>query len=218
MQGSWITVFKEMKDGSTYISKACNPFPDKFIFINNKFCINKKDNLCFDFVIKKDFIETSANSGYIIEKLNSDSLTIVQSMVGNEDEDKLERIYLVKEEKVLEQQKNSHSEKHVVANSLFFPSMKQNLTLALNSFFKEKSKYSNLNLIGSIIIYPFEKKVVTEIKHASKDDNERIGYIKEIINNSFNNWDLKYFQNFESVTLPFILECKQKICWRWLYI
>jgi hypothetical protein len=209
IQGAWVTVFKEMKDGSTYIPKSCNPFPNKFIFVDDKLCINKQDNLCLDFKISKNFIKTSESSGYIIEKVNSDSLVIVQSIVGAED-DKLERMYFVRQEKVLDQQKKIHTEKNIVANSLFFPPMKKNLSSVLNEFFKRKYKYVNLNFVGSIIIYPQQNKVSTEIKYSSDNNKERIDYIKYIIDHTFDIWDLKDFSNYESVTLPFILEIKNE--------
>jgi len=209
IQGTWVTVFKEMKDGSTYIPKSCNRFPNKFIFVDDKLCINKQDNLCIDFTVIKNFIKTSENSGYIIEKVNSDSLVIVQSIVGAED-DKLERMYFLRQEKILDQQKKINTGKNIFANSLFFPPMKKNLSLVLDEFFKRKYKYVNLNFVGSIIIYPQQNKVSTEIKYSSDNNTEMIDYIKYIIDHTFDIWDLKDFSNYESVTLPFILEIKNE--------
>lgn len=209
VQGTWITVFKEMKDGSTYIPKSCNPFPPKFIFTEDKLCMNKKDDHCFNYTINKGYIETSENSGYKIEKLTSDSLVILQSMIGNEEEDKLERIYLVKEQKILEQQIKSYAdEKNIVVNNFFFPNVEKPLSLRLNDFFRKTNTYTNLSLAGNIIIYPKKKIINTEIIKTTKDDPERIGNIKELINNSYTDWDFNNFQGYESITIPFILECK----------
>ncbi|GGD32917.1 tetratricopeptide repeat protein [Flavobacterium orientale] len=210
LNGTWIKVKSEMKDGSKLFSRHEEESTYVEFKINtNQLCINyypfhSKSQDCVKFNLENDFIKTSPTSGYTIEKITDDSLKLTEKIAGLKD-DKLRRYYLVKQETLLARFKEENkNNKNIVATANCTPKTTGNIGKDLVDAYK--MKYGNFKLIGHLIIYPGEKKIQTVITYASKKDSPKIQILKKVLDNSFKNWDLTNFNEYESITLPFVVE------------
>ncbi len=225
--GKWIQFKTEMKDGSKIISNQnidsiysdVTITPSSITFNSNS--ISKRDkndigysvsgftgknnNLNLNYSIEGTWLKTSASSGYSVEKITNDTLIICQKVDGLED-DKLTRNYYLSEKIVVEREyKKVKNKKDITANPFFTP--KLNGTLENEIFKVIQNDYLNLDLTGTLTIFPKNNKITTEINYSSKDKPSKIKLITNIINNSFEKWDLEGFKEFESIKIPFILRC-----------
>lgn len=214
INGTWIEYKSEMKDGSRIlpISKSEINF-SKIVIRNSKFCMDSSpifktdESQCLIFSLEEDVIKTSIKSGYHIEKSSSDTLVICQKIAGLEN-DKLKRSYLVDEKMLFSTElKKRKGEKNIVATKLFTP--KLNVNLDDEIFIAFKNNISNIDVVGSLTIFPGKKVVTSEISYSSVKSN-KIGIITNVINNSFDKWDLTNFEEFESIKIPFIIRSEIK--------
>jgi hypothetical protein len=210
INGKWIKLKSEMKDGSKLFSR----FEEDSTFIEytiktNQLCINsspihKTNQSCVDFTLVENLIKTSQYSGYTVEKVSNDSLTLSEKIDGLTN-DKLRRIYFIKQEAIISKFKEKYkNNKNVVASKLFTPKTDSTIAIDLNKAFK--NNYSNFELIGNLKIFPKEKRIKTEIIFSTKKDSTRIKTIKNVIDNTFEKWNLTDFLEYETIELPFILK------------
>jgi tetratricopeptide (TPR) repeat protein len=210
INGNWIKYKVEMKDGSKLFDRFLEDSTYLEYTINkNKLCINsnpihKTNESCLDFTLVNNFIKTSQNSGFIIEKATNDSLIIVEKVDGLTN-DRQKRFYFVNQEVVLSRFKKENKNKgNIVASKLFTPKTISTIELDLNKAFK--NNYSNFELVGNLKIYPKQKRVKTEITFSTQKDSSRIRTVKKVIDNSFEKWNLINFNDFESIEIPFVLK------------
>ena len=210
ISGKWIKLKSEMKDGSKLFSR----FEEDSTFIEytintNQICINsnpihKTNQSCVDFTLVNNLIKTSQYSGYIIEKITNDSLTLSEKIDGLAN-DKLRRFYFVKQNVLIsnfkEKNKNNYN---IVASKLFTPKTSSTIEIELNNAFN--NNYSNFELIGNLKIFPKENRIKTQITFSTQKDSTRIRTIKKVIDNSFDKWKLTDFNEYESIELPFVLK------------
>jgi hypothetical protein len=225
--GKWIQFKTEMKDGSRSLSKFIKDstysdftiYPNSLIFNSNPMLkgygkeigysvsgfTGKTSNLDIKYTLEGNLLKTSATSGFSIEKIANDTLIICDKIDGLED-DKLTRNYYINEKKVVEREyEKVKNKKDIIANKFFTP--KLNETLESEIFKVIQNDYLNLDLTGTLTIFPKSNKITTEINYSSKDKPSKIKLITNIINNSFEKWDLEGFKEFESIKIPFILRC-----------
>ena len=208
--GNWIKYKVEMKDGSKLLDRFLEDSTHiEYTITKTKLCINsnpthKINESCLDYTLINNFIKTSQYSGFLIEKTTNDSLIISEKIDGLTD-DKLKRLYFIKQEIVLSKFKEENkNKKNIIASKLFTPKINSAIELELNKTFK--NNFSNFELIGNLKIYPKEKRIKTQIIFSTQKDSSRIRTIKKIIDNSFEKWNLTNFNDYESIELPFVLK------------
>lgn len=201
-----------MKDGSKLLDRFLEDSTYLEYTINkSKLCINsnpihKTNESCLDFILINNFIKTSQYSGFVIEKITKDSLIITDKIDGLTD-DKLKRFFFVKQEVIFSKYKEiNKNRRNIIATKLFTPKTNSTIELGLNKFFKNKSDYSNFELIGNLKIYPKDEKIKAQITFSTQNDSSRIRTIKKVMESSFEKWDLTNFKEYESIELPFILK------------
>lgn len=214
---SWTKTKVRMLDGTKDLSE---PYAyTKFLqwqFSNGKLCMNSDPIYfnpvnCMPYKIEKDFIRTSPNFGYMIEKITSDSLVLSEKTAEALTNDKIKKWWFVKSNKItnelIEKTKNDSV---ITATENLTPILTKNLILEINQTLSKKNLYRNYNIIGNLIFFPNEQKIKVEIENIS--DEQKSGKIaeieKSIIENSFSFWNLKNFTHYKKVILPFIIENK----------
>ncbi|KIC02202.1 hypothetical protein OA88_09945 [Flavobacterium sp. JRM] len=210
INGTWIKLKSEMKDGSKLFSRFEEDSTYIQYTINKKqLCINsnpihKTNQTCIDFTLIGNLLKTSEYSSYLIEKITNDSL-IISEKIDDLTNDKLKRIYFIKQEELLSKYKEKNkNNKNIVASKLFTPKTNSTIEIELNKAFK--NNYSNFELIGNLKIYPKQKEIKTQISFSTQKDSSRIRTIKKVINNTFEKWDLTNFNEYESIEIPFVLK------------
>ena len=209
--GTWIKVKSEMKDGSRLFHRLEKDSTfAQYAIRRGKYCkygspVFAKSNDCLDFSLSGNIIVTSPTTGYQIEKVTVDSLIISENFEG-ETNDKLRRYYLLNQNVLISKFKESNKDiKNVIATKFCTPTC----SLPIGSeIFKAFNSYSNFRLIGSLKIFPTERKINTQITFSTRKDSSKINIIKKIINNSFEKWDLSNFNEYESIEIPFVFESK----------
>lgn len=210
IQGYWINDKVEMKDGSDLFGRFVeDSVYAEYRIDQNKLCINsspihRTNESCLDFTLINNLIKTSQYAGFIIEKVSNDSLILSEKIDGLTD-DKLKRLYFRKQEVVLDNFKEEYKDqKNITASKFFTPKTNATIEIDLNKAFK--NNYSNFELIGNFKIYPAQKKVKTAVTFSTQNDSSRIRIVKKIIDHSFEKWNLKDFQGYESIEIPFVLK------------
>ena len=193
-------LFSRFEEDSSFIEYTINP---------SQLCINsnpihKTNQSCVDFKLINNFMKTSEYSGYLIEKVTKDSLVLSEKIDGFTN-DKLRRYYFVKQEMIISKFKEKYkSSKNIIASKLFTPKTNSTIEVELNRAFK--NNYSNFELIGTLRIFPKERKIKTQITYSTQNDSSRIKIVKKVIDNSFIKWQLGDFNEYESIELPFVLK------------
>lgn len=210
IQGFWIKYKVEMKDGSDLFDQFVEDSTYSEYRINqNRLCINsspihRTNESCLDFKLNNNLMRTSQYGGFNIEKIANDSLILCEKIEGVSD-DKLKRLYFSRQEVVLAKFKEENkNKKDIVASKLFTPKTNGTIELDLNKAFK--NNYSNFELVGNLKIYPQQKRVKTAIIFSTQNDSSRIRIVKKVVDQSFDKWNLKDFQDYESIEIPFVLQ------------
>lgn len=210
IEKSWIKYDIKMKDGSNLIDRFLTDSSYlKFTFKKDKLCQNsnplsKVNESCFDFKRTKNHIRTSSTSGYIIEKITTDTLILLERIEGL-DNDKLKRFFLESEEAIFQRiKKEKGSSKDQIASELYTPTQNKSLEIQLNEAFKRKHK--NFKVRGEIKIDIQQEKVETKIFYSTTQDSKNINRIKNTIDSSFKFWNLEKFSDINSIKIPFVLK------------
>lgn len=213
--GSWFKTRTEMKDSSElipvykdYVKHFEMIFEKKQLF-TDYYPAQHYKNATLDYKLKANKIVTSKHYAYVIEKLTKDSLVISEQMKGL-DNDKLKRHYLIKKEIILEEQQRKNKDSiNLTATPFYTPKFYDNIQLYLNN--KMMKRHINLNLKGKLKLYPKKQKVKTEITYR---DSEIITMQEKIIidalNYSFTLWDFNGFENYNSITIDFVIIMERK--------
>lgn len=210
LNGKWIKYKIEMKDGSKLFDRFTRDSTFlEYTISKNKLCINsspihKTNENCLDFKLDNNTLRTSQYSKYVIERISNDTLIMYQQ-VDNLTDDKIKRFFFIKDELLLSyyKQKNTNK-KHIKASKEFTPKTSSTIELDLNKAFKDN--YSNFRVAGNFKIFPKEKRIKTYITYSTKQDSARIKTIKKVIDHSFDKWNLKNFEEYDSVELSFVFD------------
>lgn len=217
LTGEWIKVKNRMIDGSKNVSESflSSKF-NKWKISNKKLCIdsepvNTYEEDCLDYNLENNFMRISLESGYEITKLTSDTLIVIQRINGINEIDKLEKIWFVKSSIVKNNYINKHANDSIlIANEHFTPTLNKNFISEIHKNFLKKYNYPNFNLVGNIIIFPKKEKIELEINNSDDknviENNIAIDYIKNIIEKTYNDWNLNDFKNFNKIYIPFIIK------------
>ena len=212
--GSWMHIKTEMKDSSELITvykdyiKHFDITFEKKKYHTNYYLAQKFQNSTNSYNLKKNKIVASKHYALEIEKLTKDSLVIVEEMEGLDD-DKLKRHYLIKKEKIFNEEKAIHQGLNkITANPYYTPLFIDNIKLYLNRGLNKN--HTNLDLKGIIKIYPKKSNVKTIITFRDKIGLYQENRIVELLNNSYHLWDLKYFENYEEIDIEFVIIMTRK--------
>jgi hypothetical protein len=214
LAGEWINTHTEMKDGSTLLKLVKEHNSYSYLNFKSKHYITRnqagdlENNMVIKYQLKNHFIISSKYFKYVIEKITSDSLVLLESMTKVND-DKLKRYYFVKEQtlKEIEERKNIQS-KDLIANSYYSPKFDKNIHRYLNNSIK--GYYQNLKLKGNLTLYLLEKKIKTKFTHSSlKNVTILEKILKESLENSYQYWSLKDFKKFETIEVSFVIKIEK---------
>ena len=203
-----------MKDGSGLIDRFLTDssyikftFTDKSI-AQQRNPINDLNAVNFNYKLIDNYIETSPTSGYIIEKINKDSLILLEK-IKNYQDDQLKRFFLISESKLFDSIKRSKiKNRNQIANRYYTPIQEKSLAYLLNKAFKYH--HSNFKIKGSININIQNESIETSIIYSSIDDTKILKRIKKTINKSYKYWNLEKFKSLNSISIPFVLKDENK--------
>jgi len=212
--GSWVKTRTEMKDSSElvpvyqgYVNHFDMTF-EKKSYTTNYYPAQKYSNATSSYKLRKNKIVTSKYFAFEIEKLRNDSLVIVEKMAKMSN-DKLKRHYLIKKEKIRAQLVKAHiGLNSFVAKPYYTPLFSGNIQRYLNRGLQKR--HTNLNLKGNIKLFTKEQKVETEITFRSKNGLYQEKIILDLLNNSFEKWDLTGFEEFDNIIIEFVIIMDKK--------
>ena len=164
----------------------------------------------FNYKLENNVLKTSHTSGYLVEYFSNDTLIIAEKIDGIAP-NKRKRYYLMNEKFILAQKlKETKELKTLRATPDFTPKLNSYIGFDAHKLKILKENSANFYLAGDIIIYPKERSVKAIIKEstATEEDAFRVKFITKIINDSFKNWDLTNFENFEEIEIPFLVRVK----------
>lgn len=194
--GDWTNIKIRTLDGSKDLSRISYPEYYNWQISSARICRHSTPiysttnsyNNCIDYTLDKNMLRTSSVSGYKIEKLDNDSLIVIESIDGKIEKDKIRRIWFVRTSKILNENKDKHKEDSVlVATPLFTPQLKENFMLEVSKKFMAKNIFPDLLFKGNIIIYPKEQKIEFKPDEDDLIKNKNFQQIKFFAENSFQN-------------------------------
>ena len=210
LNGSWIKYFSEMKDGS----KLYDRFQEdstyiKFTFKNKNLCmdyepLSKENQNCIPYTLENNLIKTSNISGFIIEKIEKDTL-ILSEKINGLPSSKSKRLYFLNENYIVSKKIiENNGVKNLKASKNYTPKLSSSIISPMFKAFDRNPK--NLKLKANLVIFPNEKRISTTVFYSTKADSTALKTIKKTIDESFNLWDLSGFENYQSIEIPFVLK------------
>jgi hypothetical protein len=210
LYGDWIKCKIEMKDGSRLYDRYFNDSTfimfsfrnNNIMMISNDPCVVNGSSLNFSIdknVIKinNDLYNTPhlkiVDNSYIIEKLTNDTLIIVENF--SLPDDKLKRYYCVNHFKCIRNMQDNDDKNNFVANRYSKPTMKKGGI----DFDPPKVDF---NLYGDFIFDIENKKLNIAVKSGNLEGKALKKFV-ESLEKTYDRWDLRYFEKFKTVTLPF---------------
>ncbi len=213
--GDWTKVKFRTLDGSKDLSEPYNV--SKYYnwkISTTKICMRMESvypnaNYCYDYKMNNKVLQTTPTSGYEIEKLEKDSLILFEKIDGKTEKDKIQKIWFVKTSKITNEEIEKHKDDSIlIAYPLYTPQMKVDFMSEVAKNFNKKNNYPDLLFKGNYIIYPKKQRIEFQSDDKSIFENKNFLLLKSIAENNFNNWDLKNFEHFEKIYIPFIFESK----------
>lgn len=221
LEGEWYMYNIEMRDGSKpFLLRNINNknfnviIDDKgYYLVNNTILFGTKSNLPLktNFTLVKNILVTSPESSLSIEKLNRDSLVLLQNIKGLEIKD-LQKYYYVRKNIFYENEIKKHKKNDTLnATNIIGPKFK----LPLNKrFIKELSMGAPLSLKKRNANFKFNGYVLIDIKAKTVDiklndfDNQFLNNIngknKQLL--KFTNWDISSVKDFNIIKIPYAFE------------
>jgi hypothetical protein len=206
LQGCWVNYKTELKMDSLNIP---NNIYLNFTFVNNKIYMNNDPTLVVspilpvEFEIKKKLIKTSKVSevGYIIEKINNDTL-----ILSNSFENGAKRFYFINEKTLCNISKSEmETEEDVfVANHICTPKQKKSILQYIYPKLKGKIN-SNFRIEGVLSINNEEKKAQTSINNENIRNEKKLNKIISYLNETYSFWDLDNFQHYKKIEISFVI-------------
>ncbi|WP_131707547.1 hypothetical protein [Chryseobacterium angstadtii] len=213
---NWALSKSCMLDGSRDLSQNSERFLI-WKLSDNKLCeysnpIFEDQKVCYDIKIENKDIRTSPKTSYEIERLTGDTLIVINRIEGVTANDKIKKMSFIRTSKFQKEYlKTVSNDSTAMATTYFTPSLKKNIF----SDILERSMTNNdrdLNIKGSIIIYPKKQKVEFQYENVtgSKNNVKGIEFLKSNIESSYHLWNLKGFEKFEQVIIPYHIETQIK--------
>lgn len=216
LPNEWIKTKTRMLDGSKNISEAflTSKF-NRWKITNQKLYtvsdpISANGQSSINYKLQQNFIKTSEESGYEIQKLTQDSLILIERINGIKEDDKIKKHWFIRSSIIKKKNINVHkNDSVVIANEHFTPTLNKGFAGDFLKEFNKKSRYPVFNLVGNIIFYPKKEKLQIQISNNSDQDviknQKNIDFIKTTIEKTYSNWNLNDFKNFNKVYLPFVI-------------
>lgn len=207
IQGNWVSVKNLSKNNNVII----DDFYIKFTFKGSNLYVNSQptyanNNNPILFAIEGNLIKTSKidDSGYIIEKVTKDTL-----ILSNSFEDYKAMRFLMINEKTLitENLKKQEGNDVLMVDKYTTPVQKKDILFLVNNFFRGTIE-DNFEISGVFKINLVANNVET-ILTSSEVPAKRLKKLKEILDKTFDYWDLSLFDKFKSVEIPFTIRGKK---------
>lgn len=215
LAGEWIEVGTEMKDGSlSYNPYASTKHIHKFAFTRthlqvsimsvSPIVVHKKQ-----LYSTKDFSITTNELTYDIDEITSKTLILSESIEGVESHH-LRRYFLVKKEALEEKKRQETAEELLVATEYLTPT--------------HKSIYKNPALFRKISNFPYRTKGLLVIDLINKESNvyledfemkkqkdleKEMLLLQEILSVPYEHWNLKRFDNYQKIEIPFLINNRE---------
>lgn len=211
---SWIQVKINMKDSSEKISYY--PWTNRFMeftFFKNRYSYNiypaeTEKKASFNYRLNKNKIHVSEFFEYVIEKLTTDSLTIVENIPEMAD-DKLKRYFLVsKKSLVNEYKKQLDTLSKIDARTYYSPRFEGKLIRYLNK--KLKNTEGSAQFSGVLELFPKSSKLRVRILNNENSSPTIYRRTIKALEKSFFNWNIDGFKRFEQVNIPFFFMVNNK--------
>lgn len=212
---SWTSVKSSMLDGSRDLFQK----PSSFLVwkINgNNLCeyidpwyLERKN--CMNIKIEKNVIQISDKPVYVIEKLTSDSLIVIEKKDDVTFPDKIRKRWFVKTSEVLKDFTDKATGDSIIITSRnAMPSLKREINFELLESYSKKKYTLNFETVGEIRIFPKKQKVEVTLdsKKQNKDNQTAIEFFKTTLEKDYKLWDLTGFEKFEKIIIPYYLMVK----------
>lgn len=202
--GSWVSFKIEMKNNDYVLDNVSNKCL-KFSFQNNTLYINnnptlEKSNNPIPYIINGKLIKTSriSNDGFIIEKINKDTLIVSESFDLNS-----KRFYFINSKTLYEDYlKKNENNNSIIANQFFTPIQKKDITTFLNEYFNSRIN-ANFKIKGVLKINLINKTIEPIIDSQDFGNEKKIKKVIDLLSKTFEYWDLTNYEKFESIEMPF---------------
>lgn len=212
----WIKVKTTMLDGSKNLtSTKFNGLDyEEWKFTPDEFISNLSPILMpFEtknkLILNKNKIKLHGGlSHYEIVKLTEDSLIVVLRIKDINQPDKILKKYFVNYSKIKSLNFYKTKKDSILnANPFFTPKLKSLvITTSLNFDTDIRKNFNDYHFICNIVISPKNKNVALEIinNNAFKEHQNSFFEIKNKINGSYDQWEIKGFENFDKIIIPII--------------
>lgn len=214
--GDWTKVKMRTLDGSKDLNEGY--VREKYYgwkITSSKLCfrnypLSSEPNNCVDYTLNNNLLVNSPDSGYMIDKITSDSLIVYESIKGKTEKDKIQKIWFVKSSKILKDNIEKHQNDSVlIATPNFTPTVRR----SYNSEIEKKlltSSFPRFIAKGNILISPKLKKVEFQIDNKKFENDKKFLILKNAVENSFDNWDLTNFNSFSKIIIPLVFESMEE--------
>lgn len=211
LKGNWVKWKVDKADGSELVdSFVRDSIYVKFIIKEKEICKEfNASNYVYDkgdrFEYKDSILKINPFFSYKIEKLTQDSLILKEDKY-KVPVDQQDRYYLVREEQLPQHYlKLYEGKQYIKANRYFSPKVDYN-KLMFDINYELYEIESHLTFMGSISIHPKTKIIETDISYMSRPVNKAVRLITKAFSSSFKLWKWEYFDRFETIEIPFIID------------
>ncbi|MDR6466056.1 hypothetical protein [Chryseobacterium sediminis] len=172
-------------------------------YLEKKSCVNIK--------IEKNTIQISDKPVYVIEKLTSDSLIVIEKKDDVTFPDKIKKRWFVRSSLILKNTTDKVGGDSIIITSRnAMPSLKRNINFEILQSYLEKKYTLDFEVDGNIRIFPVKRKVevTTDNKSKSKTTQEAVDLFITTLEKDYKVWDLTGFEKFEKIIMPYHLMVK----------
>ena len=215
LQKDWFITNILMKDGSKPFQKKESFMQNFGLRVENDFykldevnSLHIKSKIPMYYFLRDHLLETSPESGMLIEKLTSDSLIISQK-IDNMEEHQLMRYYMIPLSKARSQRMALFKGKDtLVSNPLLNPYFKKNLTKKEfktsngNLSFTKKQK-QNFQFNGYVLLDLTQKKASAILNNYDSSFSAEVEEITKNLTENFSDWNVAPFSDFKFIKVPF---------------
>lgn len=215
LQKDWYITKLEMKDGS-------KPFQKKESFMQNyglriesdqyklgeMNSLHIKSHIPLYYFLRGNVMETSPESGMLVEKLTSDSL-IVSQKIDKMEENKLMRYYLIPLSKARNQRMVLFKGKDtLISNPILNPYFKNKLTKKEFKTSNGKVSFSkkqkqNFQFNGYLLLDLTQKKATAVLNDYDSNYSTEVEEIIKNLTENFSDWNVAPFADFKFIKVPF---------------
>ncbi len=217
----WIKVDTRKLDGSKDLTNLGNEnIYMEWSFTKSEFCTNSSPIIntfknCHSLNLNRNIIKINENAYHEISKVTKDTLEVVLRLKHITEPSEISKFVFVKKSFLKQQNLTNYynvAENTLTAFKFFTPTVSNT---KYNSHIigyddKKNSEWGNYTFICNFIIFPKLKK--TELILLNKEDNlNNMKYFEKYENDysdSFKNWELKNFIEFDKITVPLIIISK----------